>query len=194
MVTSAMPMVTPIFLLEIYRIILYPWWSCHPHPLLFPYPVVLGSISCKLAVLTHLLFLANCILAFTMCLLNFLGLWNWKCKKCFPCFLMRLTAVYNKQMASKKRELFNNLQGFVGPSGKLSLLEEFLIKSIAKNQHLQFERFVVAAGENMHQVADGSMDVVVLTRVLCSVENQEQILQEECRVPRGELGGGEEER
>ena len=62
--------------------------------------------------------------------------------------------------------------------------EKFLIKSVAENRHLQFERFVVAAGENMQQVADGSMDVVVCTLVLCSVQNPEQIVQEACRVLR----------
>uniref|UniRef100_U3CZ96 Methyltransferase-like protein 7A n=1 Tax=Callithrix jacchus TaxID=9483 RepID=U3CZ96_CALJA len=156
--------------------------------------------------------LAVYILAFPMYLLNFLGLWSWMCKKWFPYFLMRFSVMYNEQMASKKRELFSNLQEFAGPSGKLSLLEvgcgtgtnfkfyppgcrvtcidpnpnfeKFLIKSIAENRHLQFERFVVAAGENMHQVADGSMDVVVCTLVLCSVENQEHILREVRRVLR----------
>uniref|UniRef100_A0A8I5TXM7 Methyltransferase type 11 domain-containing protein n=1 Tax=Pongo abelii TaxID=9601 RepID=A0A8I5TXM7_PONAB len=156
--------------------------------------------------------LAIYILAFPMYLLNFLGLWSWICKKWFPYFLVRFTVMYNEQMASKKQELFSNLQEFAGPSGKLSLLEvgcgtganfrfyppgcrvtcidpnpnfeKFLIKSIAENRHLQFERFVVAAGENMHQVADGSVDVVVCTLVLCSVKNQEQILREVCRVLR----------
>ncbi|KAF3826243.1 thiol S-methyltransferase TMT1A [Mirounga angustirostris] len=152
------------------------------------------------------------ILAFPMFLLNFLGLWNQICKKWFPYFMLRCSVMYNQQMASKKRELFSNLQDFVGPSGKLSLLEigcgtganfkfyppgcsvtcsdpnpnfeKFLIKSVAENRHLQFERFVVAAGENMPQVADGSMDVVVCTLVLCSVESQERILQEVRRVLR----------
>uniref|UniRef100_A0A0D9R0W8 Thiol methyltransferase 1A n=1 Tax=Chlorocebus sabaeus TaxID=60711 RepID=A0A0D9R0W8_CHLSB len=156
--------------------------------------------------------LAIYILAFPMYLLNFLGLWSRICKKCFPYILARFTVMYNEQMASKKRELFGNLQEFAGPSGKLSLLEvgcgtganfrfyppgcrvtcidpnpnfeKFLIKSIAENRHLQFERFVIAARENMHQVADGSVDVVVCTLVLCSVKNQEQILREVCRVLR----------
>uniref|UniRef100_A0A8C4LNA1 Methyltransferase type 11 domain-containing protein n=1 Tax=Equus asinus TaxID=9793 RepID=A0A8C4LNA1_EQUAS len=151
---------------------------------------------------------------------NFLGLWNRICKIWFPRFLERFTVMYNEQMASKKQELFSNLQEFVGSSWKLSLLEvscgtganfkyyppgcrvtcidpnpnfeKFLIKSVAENRHVQFECFVVAAGENMHQVADGSVDVVVCTLVLCSVENQEQILQEVCRVlrPVSEGGGG----
>ncbi|XP_006203034.2 thiol S-methyltransferase TMT1A isoform X4 [Vicugna pacos] len=165
-----------------------------------------------MALTISVLQLAVCILAFPMYLLNFLGMWNWICKKWFPHFLAKFIVIYNKQMASKKRELFSNLQEFAGPSGKLSLLElgcgtganfkfyppgcrvacidpnpnfeKFLVKSIAQNRHLQFERFVVAAGENMHQVADGSMDVVVCTLVLCSVKNEKQILQEVRRVLR----------
>lgn len=156
--------------------------------------------------------LAIGILAFPIYLLNFLGLWDWICKKWFAYFFNWFSEIYNKQMASKKREHFSNLQEFEGPSGKLSLLEvgcgsganfkfyppgcrvtcidpnpnfeKYLIKNIAKNQHVQFERFVVAAGENMHPVADGSMDVVVCTLVLCSVKNQEQFLQEVYRVLR----------
>uniref|UniRef100_A0A8C9IUY4 Methyltransferase type 11 domain-containing protein n=1 Tax=Piliocolobus tephrosceles TaxID=591936 RepID=A0A8C9IUY4_9PRIM len=124
----------------------------------------------------------------------------------FPMYLF--TVMYKEQRASKKRELFGNLQEFAGPSQNLSLLgvgcgtranfkfylpgyrvtcidpnpnfEKFLTKSIAENRHLQFERFVVAAGENMHQVADGSVDMLVCTLVLCSVENQEQSLCEVC--------------
>nr|XP_021513693.1 methyltransferase-like protein 7A [Meriones unguiculatus] len=135
------------------------------------------------------------ILSFPMFLLNFLGLWSWICKKWFPYFLTRFTVTYNEQMGSKKRELFSNLQEFAGPSGKLSLLEvgcgtganfkfyppgcrvtcvdpnpnfeKFLFKSVAENRHLQFERFVVAAGEDMSQVDEGSVDVVVCTLVLC---------------------------
>uniref|UniRef100_A0A7N5K1J8 Methyltransferase type 11 domain-containing protein n=1 Tax=Ailuropoda melanoleuca TaxID=9646 RepID=A0A7N5K1J8_AILME len=134
-------------------------------------------------------------------LLNFLGLWSRLCKQWFPHFMQRFTVIYNEQMAGKKHELFSNLQDFVGPSGTLSLLEvgcgtranftfyppgfrKFLIKSVAENRHLQFERFVVAAGENMSQVADGSMDVVVCTLVPCSVKSQEQMLQEVRRVLR----------
>lgn len=152
------------------------------------------------------------ILAFPMYLLNFLGLWEWTCKRWFPRFLEWFSAKYNKEMMSKKQEHFSNLEKYVGPSGKLSLLEvgcgtganfqfyppgcrvtcidpnpnfeKYLIKSVAKNQHLQFERFVVAAGENMHPVADGSMDVVVSTLVLCSVKNQDQFLREVYRVLR----------
>ncbi|KAM5333753.1 thiol S-methyltransferase TMT1A isoform 1-T1 [Glossophaga mutica] len=165
-----------------------------------------------MALTIFILRLAVCILVLPLYLLNFLGLWSWICKKYFPYVLMKLSETYNKQMASKKRELFSNLRDFTGPSGKLSLLElgcgtgtnfkfyppgcrvtcvdpnpnfeKFLIKSIAENRELQFERFLVAAGEDMHQVADGSMDVVVCTLVLCSVGSQERILREVCRVLR----------
>ena len=67
--------------------------------------------------------LAVCILAFPMYLLDFLGLWNWICKQWFPYFLARFTVMYNKQMESKKQELFSNLREFTGPSRKLSRLE-----------------------------------------------------------------------
>lgn len=157
------------------------------------------------------------ILLFPLYLLNFLGLWNRICKKWFPVFLSKFTVTYNQQMASKKRELFGNLQEFAGPSGTLSLLElgcgtganfkfyppecrvtcmdpnpnfeKYLVKSIAENRHLQYERFVVGVGEDMRQVADGSMDAVVCTLVLCSVKSQEQILREVRRVLRPVSGG-----
>ena len=70
-----------------------------------------------------ILWLAVCILAFPMYLLDFLGLWNWICKQWFPYFLARFTVMYNEQMASKKREFFSNLWEFTGPSRKLSMLE-----------------------------------------------------------------------
>ncbi|KYO27208.1 transmembrane protease serine 12 [Alligator mississippiensis] len=53
-----------------------------------------------------------------------------------------------------------------------------------QNQHLQFEHFLVAPAENLNQVADGSMDVVVCTLVLCSVQNVEDVLKEVKRVLR----------
>lgn len=165
-----------------------------------------------MALTVLLLQLAVRVLALPMFLLDFLGLWSGICKRCFPYFLLRFTATYNRQMAGTKRALFRSLPERASPSGTLSLLElgcgtganftfyppgcrvtcvdpnpnfeKFLIKSIAENQHVQFERFVVAAGENMRPVADGSMDAVVCTLVLCSVENQERILQEVRRVLR----------
>ncbi|XP_051856762.1 putative methyltransferase-like protein 7A [Antechinus flavipes] len=156
--------------------------------------------------------LAISVTMFPIFLLHFLGLWNWICKKLFPFFMVQFTKSYNKEMSSKKQELFSNLPKFAGSSGKLVLMEvgcgtganfkfyppgsritcidpnpnfeKFLIQSIAEHRHLQFERFLVASGEDMHQIADDSMDVVVCTLVLCSVQNQEKFLKEVHRVLR----------
>lgn len=169
-------------------------------------------LSRGMALTVLLLQLAVRVLALPMFLLDFLGLWSGICKRFFPYFLLRFTATYNRQMAGTKRALFRSLPERASPSGTLSLLElgcgtganftfyppgcrvtcvdpnpnfeKFLVKSIAENQHVRFERFVVAAGEDMRPVADGSMDVVVCTLVLCSVENQERILREVRRVLR----------
>uniref|UniRef100_A0A8C9PSC8 Methyltransferase type 11 domain-containing protein n=1 Tax=Spermophilus dauricus TaxID=99837 RepID=A0A8C9PSC8_SPEDA len=163
-----------------------------------------------MAFTVFILQLAVRILSFPLYLLKFLGLWNQISKKWFPYYMMKFSATYNEQMAGKKQELFSKLQDFVGsgtgtnfkfyPSGcRVTCVdpnpnfEKFLFKSIPENRHLQFERFLVAAGENMHQVADSSVNVVVCTTVLCSVENQEQMLCEVCRVlrpypnPQGQL-------
>ncbi|KAM5288728.1 thiol S-methyltransferase TMT1A [Ctenodactylus gundi] len=156
--------------------------------------------------------LAVGVLCCPVLLLHCLGLWSWLCKLWFPRFLARFTVMYNERMAGRKRELFGNLPEFAGPSGKLALLEvgcgtganfkfyppgsevtcvdpnpnfeKYLFQSIADNRQLQFERFVVAGGEHMPQVADGSVDVVVCTLVLCSVRSQEQVLREVRRVLR----------
>ncbi|KAL1766114.1 methyltransferase 7A, partial [Sigmodon hispidus] len=114
-----------------------------------------------------------------------------------------------QEAEASKKELFSNLQEFAGPLGKLSLLEmgcstifkfypprcrvtcvepnsnfeKFFFKSVSENEQQQFKRFVVAARDNMHQVADGSVEVVVCTLVLCSVKNQ-KILRQVCRVLR----------
>ncbi|XP_036614823.1 methyltransferase-like protein 7A [Trichosurus vulpecula] len=156
--------------------------------------------------------LAISVIAFPIFLLHFLGLWDRTCKKLFPYFMEQVTKSYNREMSAKKQELFSNLQDFAGSSGKVTLMEigcgtganfkfyppgcritcvdpnpnfeKFLIKSIAENQHLQFERFIVAPGEDMPQIADNSMDVVVCTLVLCSVEQQEKFIKEMYRVLR----------
>uniref|UniRef100_H0X0N1 Methyltransferase like 7A n=1 Tax=Otolemur garnettii TaxID=30611 RepID=H0X0N1_OTOGA len=76
-----------------------------------------------MALTIFILRLAVYILAFPVFLMNFLGLWSWICKRLFAYLMVTFAMIYNRQMASKKRELFGNLQEFVGPSGKLSLLE-----------------------------------------------------------------------
>ncbi|MEE6471854.1 hypothetical protein FKM82_009395 [Ascaphus truei] len=58
------------------------------------------------------------------------------------------------------------------------------MQSQAENDHLKFERFLVAAAENMSQVADGSVDVVVCTLLACSVTSIQKVLKEVLRVLR----------
>ncbi|XP_056654213.1 N6-adenosine-methyltransferase TMT1A-like isoform X4 [Monodelphis domestica] len=165
-----------------------------------------------MAVLVSLLQLAVSLSVFPIHLLHFLGLWDWICKRFFPYFMVRFTESYNKEMAAKKRELFGSLQQFAGPSGKLTLMEigcgtganfkfypegcrvtcidpnpnfeKFLISSIAQSPHLHFDRFLVAPGEDLRHVEDSSMDTVVCTLVLCSVQNQDAFLKEVRRVLR----------
>lgn len=55
---------------------------------------------------------------------------------------------------------------------------------MAKNDHLVYDSFVVASGENLRTVEDNSMDVVVCTLVLCSVQDTQKVLREAKRVLR----------
>ncbi|KAK9407166.1 methyltransferase-like 7A [Crotalus adamanteus] len=115
-------------------------------------------------------------------------------------------------MHKEKEMLFKNMRDFADASGNLHLLEigvgpgtnfEFyppnsrvtcvdynsnfrnvLLESMAQNTHLQFENFVVGSAENISSVPDGSVDVVVGTLVLCSVNNAQAVLKEILRVLR----------
>ncbi|XP_040088790.1 methyltransferase-like protein 7B [Oryx dammah] len=163
-------------------------------------------------VLVRLLQLLVFLLTLPLHLMALLGFWEPLCKTYFPYLMAVLTVKSNRVMESKKRELFSQIKGLAGTSGKVALLElgcgtganfqfypagckitcldpnphfeKFLTKSMAENRHLEYERFVVAFGEDMRQLADGSMDVVVSTLVLCSVESPKRVLQEVRRVLR----------
>jgi len=153
------------------------------------------------------------LLAMPIYLLSFLGIWEPFCKKIFfPLFLEKLAAVLEKKTKKQKQELFRNLPDFTGPSGELKLLEigtgcgtnfqfyppgckvtctdinpnfqQGLSRSMKKNQHIHYERFLVAAGEDLRQVPSGSVDAVVCTLVLCSVSNVNGTLKEVLRVLR----------
>ncbi|XP_043097019.1 methyltransferase-like protein 7A isoform X2 [Puntigrus tetrazona] len=115
-------------------------------------------------------------------------------------------------MKEKKAELFRNLDKFFPQKGSLRILElgcgsganfehyptgcritcidpnphfqKYLEKSMAKNDHLVYDSFIVASGENLKAVGDGSVDVVVCTLVLCSVQDTRKVLQEAKRVLR----------
>ncbi|NWX39509.1 MET7A protein, partial [Steatornis caripensis] len=153
------------------------------------------------------------LLAMPVYLLWFLGIWEPFCKKIFfPFFLERLSEVHKRKTKKQKQELFRNLPDFKSPSGELKVLEigtgcganfEFyppgckvtctdvntncqqgLSRSMNKNPHIHYERFIVAPGEDLHQVPSGSMDAVVCTLVLCSVHNVNSTLKEALRVLR----------
>ncbi|XP_066440448.1 thiol S-methyltransferase TMT1A-like [Eleutherodactylus coqui] len=145
-------------------------------------------------------------------ILNYLGLWDPFVKKVFPRFIASFTETYNRLMNDQKRRLFSNISNFSGPSKEVRLLEvgcgsganfkyypsgckitcvdinpnfqKFLSKSQAENDHLVYERFVLASADNMTSVADGSMDVVVCTLLACSVPNTPAVLKEVKRILR----------
>uniref|UniRef100_A0A8C5M046 Methyltransferase type 11 domain-containing protein n=1 Tax=Leptobrachium leishanense TaxID=445787 RepID=A0A8C5M046_9ANUR len=166
----------------------------------------------------HILFFQICvgIATLPMHVLSFFGLWSPIGKKLFPYIMAWATKWINKQMGEHKRDLFSHLDDFRGPSGELRILEigcgtgtnfkffparckvtfldpnpnfkKFLSKSLSENEHVNFENFLVAGGEDMSLVASGSQDVVLGTMVLCSVKNIDGVLSEVKRVLRP--GGG----
>ncbi|CAK6955669.1 putative methyltransferase-like protein 7A [Scomber scombrus] len=132
-------------------------------------------------------------------------------KRVFPLCVYRISFTYNKKMHDKKKELFLTLPEF-SKAGQLTILEigcgsgtnfeyypsgckvictdpnphfqKYLKKSMDVNDHLKYEKFVVASGEDMGSVEDESVDVVVCTLVLCSVNSIPQTLREAHRILR----------
>ncbi|XP_025898574.1 methyltransferase-like protein 7A isoform X1 [Nothoprocta perdicaria] len=153
------------------------------------------------------------LLAMPIYLLSFLGIWKPFCKKVFfPYFLQKLSVIHNRKTHKQKQELFRNLPEFASASGGVKLLEigtgcganfqyyppgcrvtctdinphfqQSLTQNMKQNQHLHYERFLVAAAEDLSQVPSGSVDAVVCTLVLCSVLDVDRALREVMRVLR----------
>ncbi|NXN96569.1 MET7A protein, partial [Rhinopomastus cyanomelas] len=148
-------------------------------------------------------------------LLSCLGIWDVIYKRVFPYVMAKVAPAFNQKVYRLKQELFSTLRDFTGPSGQLKLLEigtgtgtnfqfypagcrltcidpnpnfsKFLLKSLSENRHVKLERSLVASGEDLSQIQDGSVDVVVGTLVLCSVSSCNGVLREVLRVLR--LGG-----
>ena len=126
--------------------------------------------------------------------------------------MYRLSFTYNKKMYDKKKELFRSLPEFNKPGKQLTLLEigcgtgtnfqfyppgckvictdpnphfqKYLTKAMGDNDHLSYEKFVVASAEDMGSVESESVDVVSCTLVLCSVRDVAQTLREARRMLR----------
>lgn len=174
---------------------------------------VLWSLSTyNMSAVVYLLQFIAAVIMLPIHILNYLGLWDPVVKKWFPHFIVRFTEKYNKLMEGEKKKLFSNIADFSGPSKEIRLLEigcgsganfqfyprgckvtcldinpnfqKFLSKSQAENDHIIYERFVVASADNMTAVADGSMDVVVCTLLACSVPDISALLRDIKRVLR----------
>ncbi|CAG5981887.1 unnamed protein product [Menidia menidia] len=133
-------------------------------------------------------------------------------KRLFPWLAYSVTFSYNDKMHTVKRELFRNVATFARSDGTLRLLEvgcgsganfrfypqgctvtctdpnphfrRYLKWSMDANAHLTYGEFLVVPGEDMRGVEDGSVDVVVCTLVLCSVDSVQLVLREARRVLR----------
>lgn len=155
------------------------------------------------------------VLCLPLHVMHAVGLYNIY-KRIFPMCLYRISIKYNKKMHDKKTELFRSLTQFTKPGGRLTLLEigcgtgnnfeyyppgckvictdpnphfqKYLTRTMADNDHLSYERFLVATGEDLGSVGDDSVDVVVCTLVLCTVNDIPQTLREVHRILRP--GGG----
>ncbi|XP_063149678.1 thiol S-methyltransferase TMT1A [Candoia aspera] len=162
--------------------------------------------------LVRILQLCVQLLALPIYVASYLGLWDPICKKTFPYFMKTFTKIYNERQHKVKESLFKNMGDFADSSGKLRLLEigvgsganfqfyppdtrvtcvdynpnfkNVLLESMAKNAHLHFENFVVASAEDLSLVPDSSVEVVVGTLLLCSVNNVKAVLKEVLRVLR----------
>lgn len=63
-----------------------------------------------------------------------------------------------------------------------AFFEPMFFERQGKYPALKMERFVVAKAEDMKDIEDNSIDVVVSTLVLCSVDSVEQTLKEVHRI------------
>uniref|UniRef100_UPI003AAAF56E thiol S-methyltransferase TMT1A-like n=1 Tax=Centroberyx gerrardi TaxID=166262 RepID=UPI003AAAF56E len=133
-------------------------------------------------------------------------------KRLFPLLAYNITFSYNDKMHEMKRALFRNVCKFANTDGTLHLLEigcgsganfkfypdgctvictdpnphfdKYLQMSMEANKHLTYEKFIVVSGEDMREVRDESVDVVVCTLVLCSVNSIQRVLKEARRILR----------
>jgi len=133
-------------------------------------------------------------------------------KKIFAAFLANFSVKYNDVSDAMKRELFEELNNMEGEDEKISILEigggsgtnfrfwtrpasvevvepnphfvEYFDANRAKHPHLDIKEMKQGVGEDLLSagVPDCSVDAVVMTLVLCTVQDQIKTLQEVKRV------------
>lgn len=174
----------------------------------------ISSVGTKSSMKSYVMKLCKLLclaLTFPLYLMRIVGLYS-EYKRLFPLLAYNITFSYNEKMHEMKRELFRNVSKFANSSGTLRLLEigcgsganfgfypdgctvictdpnphflKYLRMSMEANEHLTYEEFRVVSGEDMEGIEDESVDVVVCTLVLCSVNNVQRVLQEARRVLR----------
>nr|XP_006820340.1 PREDICTED: methyltransferase-like protein 7A-like [Saccoglossus kowalevskii] len=68
------------------------------------------------------------------------------------------------------------------PVDPMAGFDSYIDSNAKKFSHINVQKLVLAFGENMEEVADDSVDVVVVTWVLCCVENVDGVMTEIKRV------------
>nr|XP_032822973.1 methyltransferase-like protein 7A [Petromyzon marinus] len=139
-------------------------------------------------------------------------------REVIPRLLAAFSKRYSRLMARTKRELFSSMDDlvldnekplhvleigagtganfeFFPPGTQVTCLDpnphfkKFLLRAFDENRHVTLLDTVVAHGEDMRSVPDASVDAVVCTLVMCSVQEPEGVLREVIRVlrPGGKL-------
>lgn len=92
-----------------------------------------------------------------------------------------MIVIYTDLISGANFELFP-------PNTRLTVVEPNLFfQPVFEENHKKYpfvmlDRYIVGKAENMSEVSDGSIDVVISTCVLCSVDNTEDTLKEIQRV------------
>lgn len=140
------------------------------------------------------------------------SLGNYVSQVWFAFFMSRMNPKYNAAVVNHKAELFQQLQQHspqkkemtileigCGPGGNLQLYpkdvfvnlvavepnvhhKSYLEDNLKKYDNINLEKFIICKAENMASIESDSIETVVSTIVLCSVDNQAEVLLEIKRV------------
>lgn len=176
-------------------------------PKLFPTPAGSPRATMRFCLMVICKLLCH-LMTWPLGLVRITGLY----RRLFPALAYNITFSYNEKMHQTKRDLFRSVAKFANSDGTLRLLEigcgsganfqfypdgctvvctdpnphfqQYLRRSMDANAHLSYGDFLVVPAEDMAAVHDESVDVVVCTLVLCSVEDVRAVLQEVRRILR----------